>query len=127
MSRFHRAVFSVLAVAVLVVATAATSFAAPSHSKSQATKLQLTIHITKASGIVWGKVTNNVNSKVCSKTTCTYKIAKGKKVKLTETPKDSTTWPFKDWKLNGKKKGSSATLSFKMSKAETAKAIYVFM
>lgn len=132
MLSFKRLSISLLAVSCLVFAGFGTSFAATTHTA----KDTLTVKITKASGTVWGKVTVDYKSGgkwkmlgSCKKAKCKMHPPAMVKLQLKEKPVDSTTWPFKDWKVKngGKtttKMGKKLKFEIKGSKA-TVKAIYV--
>jgi hypothetical protein len=49
----------------------------------------------------------------------------GENLTLTETPVNSTTWPFSGWDLNGTDKGTGTTLTFAMDQNDTVDANYV--
>jgi predicted lipoprotein with Yx(FWY)xxD motif len=66
---------------------------------------RLTIHITRASGFVWGKVavTYTANGRrvqqTCSAATCRLGVPLGVAIHLTQTPANAGTWPFQAWRV----------------------------
>jgi predicted lipoprotein with Yx(FWY)xxD motif len=68
--------------------------------------VQLTLNITAADSMVWGKVTAHysVHGKTlntpCASATCTLVLPPGVAVKLTQKPLNSTTWAFKAWHVS---------------------------
>jgi hypothetical protein len=95
----------------------------------------VTIHITTTGTTVWGKVSasytkaGNLVKKTCSGTSCTWKIANATKVKFSEKPTNSKTWPFKDWgyqKGSGSIKTSTKTsLTLTISGTYSINAVYI--
>jgi hypothetical protein len=84
----------------------------------------LTINITD-SGELWGKVKVDPIGKTCDAETCTYKnVTLGQNLTLTQTPTDTSTWPFSGWTLNGTDKGKADTLQFSMDHTDTVDANY---
>jgi hypothetical protein len=94
----------------------------------------VTIKITTTGTTVWGtvKAYYTVNgarvNKSCVKTKCTIKAPQGVALHLKQTPTNSSTWPFQDWKLtsggNTKTVAGSST-SFKVKGKSTVTAVYV--
>jgi len=129
MIRYRRLSLLVIAATSLGILGAGTALAAPQHGRARtaATKYgTLTINITDTGGTVWGTVSAKPLKKSCDKSKCTFtKIKIGTKITLTETPTDSSTWPFNGWTLNKKGAGSATTLTFKMAKTDNVTATYV--
>jgi|SRR5579872_4632027 len=126
---------SALAASVLLLTSAAGAFAAASNSHANAGKDKLAVNITTTGSTVWGTVKaswksgSKTTTKTCSHSKCSWNLPAGAKVKLTQTPLDSQTWPFKSWtvKQNGKTKTSSASSTkVKLSSPKvTVTALYV--
>ena len=123
----RRAATAVVAALALALLAAAPAGAAGSPAKAAKTTYgTLAINITKTGNTVWGKVSVKPLKKTCSAATCTYKHIKvGTAIILTETPTNSTTWPFDHWALNGTNKGGATTLKFKMAKTDKIGVVYV--
>jgi hypothetical protein len=95
-------------------------------------KLVVTITDT---GTLWGKVKASYASggktvtKTCAKPKCTWTIFASTTVKLTQTPTNSKTWPFKEWQV--KKAGASTravtkgTLTVAVNGNYSVNALYV--
>ena len=125
MSKRRNTTIATVSSILLLAFSAIPSFA--SATPNMVTKEQLTIKIPPAAGTVWGTVSLKPAQKggKCAKATCKYKVAKGTKLTLKETAKNSSTWPFCDWKVNGKKKGTTATLHVKIpAKSTVVSALY---
>lgn len=121
-----------LAAPVLLAAGFAAALATPIHAQGSASALhaktdRVVVKITDT-GTLWGivKATYKAHgksvTKTCSKATCSWKIPAGTKIKLSETPTNSQTWPFKDWKIA--KKGSHAKTVTKTSTTFKVKGNY---
>lgn len=84
----------------------------------------LTVNIT-STGTVWGKVKIDPLGKTCTTATCTYKnVPLSQNLTLTETPTDSSTWPFGGWTLDGADKGKATTVQFSMNQKDSVTAFY---
>lgn len=95
---------------------------------------RVVIHITTTGGTVWGSVVAHYKKGAaaktarCSKSTCTWKIPSGTRLRLSETAADSATWPFKLWQIRPTSghakphtsKGTSVTLRVKSGYSITA-------
>jgi hypothetical protein len=106
MRKLRNAALALLAVGTLSLATAGGSFAAPSRAAMETDKL--TVNITKANGIVWGKVDVSYKAHgmmhmagLCKQASCSYMVPHMVKLHLTETPKNKMTWPFGHWNVMG--------------------------
>jgi len=106
MRNLRNAALALLAVSALSLATAGSSFAAPSRVAMGTDKL--TVNITHTNGVIWGKVDVKYQAHgmmhmagVCNKASCSYMVPHMVKLHLTETPKDKATWPFGHWNVMG--------------------------
>ena len=135
MRNVRNTALAILAVGALGLATAGSSFAAPSHAAMG--KDKLTVTITDTGGTVWGKVAVDYKSHgmmkmagACKKATCTYMIPHMVRIHLTETPVDKMTWPFAHWNVMGAtgnkpmRMGSKLTFEM-MDHHATVNAVYV--
>jgi hypothetical protein len=118
MVRFQRLSVAVLALSLLTFSSMGTSFAAPARQEVR----KLVIHISVFNGIRAGTV--SAGSKVCAKPMCTFNERTGSKVKLSETPTNSTKHPFKHWSANGTM-NKKQTITVKMTRDKVVvKAVY---
>ncbi len=66
---------------------------------------RLTLRITSTAGHVWGKIAlsysrdGNRVLQTCAAATCRLVVPAGILVRLQQTPRDASTWPFQEWKL----------------------------
>jgi hypothetical protein len=132
MRKFRNAALALLAVGVVSLGIAGTSFAAPTHAGMD----KLTVKISTSNGTVWGKV--NVDYKangmmhmagVCNQASCSYMVPHMVKLHLTEIPKDKAMWPFGHWSVMGaagnKPMRMGSKLVFEiMGHHATVKAVY---
>lgn len=96
---------------------------------------RLTIHITTTGGTVWGKVTvrysfrHHVKRHSCARASCTFAIPSGFTLHLSQSPTNSSTWPFSRWLMH--QSGSRTrplkgrAPSFKFTRNSTLTAVYV--
>lgn len=97
--------------------------------------VRLAIHITATGGTVWGKVRiryifrHRHVQRLCSKVACNLAVPAGVKIHLTQSPTDSSTWPFKQWKLHAAGSRTrvlkAAAPTFKITRNSTVIAVYV--
>ena len=123
--RRRSAGFAAIAASLLMALTVAPSLAA---QHGRVVKEQLTVKITNTGGTVWGTVSISPaqTGGKCKKSKCLYKVAKGTHLKFSESATDASAWPFCHWRVNGKVKGSSTSISLTMpSKSAVVSAIYV--
>jgi len=99
-------------------------------------KVKFKISITNSGSTVWGKVDlsyvyqGKTFKASCSKSSCTETVHAGVKVHLTETPTDSTTWPFSKWQIDAVNGGASrsstnTTIDVKSHDDYNISAVYV--
>ncbi len=130
-----KASLSALAAIALLVSSAAGAFASAPQAHTHASKDKLTLNITTTGSTVWGTVKaswksgGKTTTKACSQSKCTWSLPASAKLKLTQSPLDSQTWPFKSWtvKEGGKTKTSSATsMTVKLTSSKVrVTALYV--
>jgi hypothetical protein len=98
-----KAISSALVASLMLFGGAAGALASTPAAHAHVSKDKLVINITTTGGTVWGTVTakyksgSSTKTKTCAKTKCTWNLAINTKVKLSQAPTDSTTWPFKNW------------------------------
>jgi plastocyanin len=136
MLRFGLSTFiSVLSVLVMSIGTVS---AAPTvtgrHAAARMDPVTITITITSTSGTVWGSVTaaytykNAKTTKTCSTSSCALRIPQGVTARLSQTPTDSSTWPFQSWTVNSKghtRTKTNASIKLKVTGKTTVSAVYV--
>jgi hypothetical protein len=131
MQSIRRLSLPLLISAGLVLAFSAPGVHATGAGAAKTHKLTVTITDT---GTLWGTVkvaytaAGKSKTKTCAKTKCSWSLATGTKVTLTQTPTNSTTWPFKEWQV---KTGSTKTnvttspLKLTMNAPYSVNALYV--
>lgn len=133
MKRIFRPAALLLVTAGLVVGGASAVNAAPAAQHSAVSMAKLTIKVTDT-GTVWGTVkvkytvAGKSTTKSCNAASCKYNVPKGAKLHLSQTPTNTSTWPFKRWTI---KAGSTTKTSVKnsitvtFSKPTVITAVYV--
>jgi len=98
--------------------------------------VRLAIHITTTGTTVWGRVTARFSydrrqtQQVCASATCQLAIPAGVMVRLTQSPTNPTTRPFKTWRISSigaqskPRTVATASASFRMKASYRVKAIY---
>lgn len=120
----------------LLVMSIGTVSAAPAVSGRHAAARMdpVTITITNTGGTVWGSVTASYTykhakmTKTCTTATCALRIPQGVTARLSQTPTDSSTWPFQSWTINSKGHTStktSASVKLKVTGKIAVTAVYV--
>lgn len=93
-------------------ATTNTTKTTPSQPAAAAQKCPLTVSVTKAGGIVWGKVRITPASGTPVTVSTASQVVRfpcGSHLTVTQNPAQAKTWPFKGWLLNGDKGAYSAS------------------
>ncbi len=107
--RFGRAIVVIVASLAVLGAQRSVTYG---HTRPTAKLSFIAVRITPT-GTVHGTVTVSPPNKTCHAAICKYAIAPRKTVRLTERATNPSTWPFKGWKVNGKKRGKAATITLK--------------
>jgi len=126
---------SILAKSGIALVLSFTLLTGAAHAAPQrAAMSHLKLAITTTSGTVWGKVKVSYKAggktvkHTCSTASCSYAVAKGTKVSLHQTPTDSSTWPFSQWKITaGGKSTSSSKPALKVTVSGTMKVTAVYV
>lgn len=118
-----------IALFTLTMAGVSGAHAAQLAQPSHAPMVKLTIKITDT-GTLWGKVkaTWKGGKASCHAATCHVKVPMDAKVTLTQTPTDTSTWPFKDWTIkqgSNTKQSKAPKLHVTVKKPVTVTAVYV--
>ncbi|HZU13393.1 MAG TPA: hypothetical protein VFB58_11185 [Chloroflexota bacterium] len=119
---------------LLPLGSSSLAASSPANVRSHAGRMAaVTISIT-TTGTVWGKVTSKytvkgrTTTRSCATATCTLRVPRGATLHLSQSPIDSSTWPFKDWKVTVNHRTSTmmgSAISVKVSGIVRVKAIYV--
>ncbi len=98
-----------------------------------AKKCPLTVSVTKAGGVVWGKVRITPASGTPITVSAASQVVRfpcGSQLTVTQNPAQAKTWPFKGWLLNGDggaysaSQKTGATLKFKLNGSTKVAADY---
>lgn len=125
----------ITSIGLIALSTSALAFTPAAAAQSRAAKMDaVKISITSTGGTVWGTVTaaytykHAATTRTCSAATCSLRIPAGVTARLSQTATDSSTWPFKSWKIASKGHKSTrtaTTVKFKVTGKVSVTAIYV--
>jgi hypothetical protein len=115
-----------LALALQGCAQGLTASPSDAPSASAGTGCTLTVEITSSAGSTWGAVTVRVggSSYTFGSPARTVSLSCGSTVQLSETPIDSTEWPFQGWRL-GTRRLTTTDVTAIVTGAEHVAAVYV--
>jgi hypothetical protein len=94
----------------------------------------VTLKITVTGSTVWGTVNakytfqQHTTTRSCSAASCRLHIPQGVTLHLSQTPADSATWPFQDWRVKSPQRTrtmSASSIKVKVTGTLSVKAIYV--
>jgi hypothetical protein len=133
----HRLGLSTLisGIGLFALSTGAFASAPMAAARSHTAKMDsVKITITSTGATVWGTVTvaytyrHAATSRTCSTATCSLQIPAGVTAHLSQTATDSSTWPFKSWKIASKGHKSTRTatsVKLKITGQMSVSAVYV--
>lgn len=113
--------------------TTKTTTATSQPAAAAAKKCPLTVSVTKAGGIVWGKVRITPASGTPVTVSAASQVVRfpcGSRLTVTQNPAQAKTWPFKGWLLNGDggaysaSQKTGATLKLKLNGSTKVAADY---
>lgn len=96
----------------------------------------LTLHISATGSTAWGKISGTyrfagkTQHLACSSARCQFAVPQGATVRLSQTPVNASTWPFKGWTLKAARMGFTrrtlrSSVSFTMNGKYGITAKYV--
>lgn len=124
---------ALIAITALLFGGAANTLAAQHAARHSTSVAALTMKITDT-GTVWGTVTlvyrhaGATVHKSCNAAICRLSIPKGARVRISQTPTNSTTWPFQKWIVrvgNASKISTATSVTVAVSRPMTISAVYV--